>query len=221
MIRMAACFLVAACTVIFAMAGPGGGAGPSSKTWSFDSDKADGPPAGFMFGRTGSGPEGRWLVRADKGAPSGGNVLAQIDTDDTDYRFPVAVVKETSFRNLSLLVRCKAVSGKVDQACGLVFRYKDRDNYYLTRSNALENNVRLYYVKDGKRKQFAGWNGTVTHGAWHELRVEADGDHFQVHWDGKKVIDAHDATFAEAGMVGVWTKADSVTYFDGLTVTPR
>src|SRR5436309_8915848 len=217
-VRVAAFFSLLVGSALIIVAGPTTPAGSSAKTWNFDSEKAEGPPAGFAFGRTGSGREGRWVVRAEKGAPSGGNVLAQVDTDDTDYRFPVAVVQDTSLRDLSLSVKCKPVSGNVDQACGLVFRFKDSNNYYITRANALENNVRIYYVKEGNRRQFAGWNGKVTSGEWHELRVDAKGDHSEVSWDGKKVIDATDKTFPDAGKIGVWTKAYSVTYFDDLTV---
>ncbi len=190
----------------------------SARVWSFDGDAPDGPPKSFSFGRTGEGREGRWLVEKEADAPSAPNVLAQIDADNADYRFPVAFADAPSLRDVDLAVKCKPVSGAVDQACGLVFRLKDPDNYYLTRANALEGNVRLYLVKDGKRKQIAGWNGKVASGVWHELRVVAAGDAFQVYWEGAKVIDHHDATFADAGKVGVWTKADSVTYFDDLTV---
>lgn len=188
--------------------------------WSFDADKPDAPPAGFSFGRTGSGKVGTWVVKADPDAPSKPHVLAQIDADGTDDRFPVAVANEPSLRDVRLSVKCNPVSGRVDQACGLVFRYRDENNYYLVRANALENNVRLYYVKDGNRKQLEGWNGPVTSKAWHDLRVEARGDRFEVHWDGKKVIEGHDRTFPDAGKVGVWTKADSVTFFDDLAVAP-
>ena len=219
-VPIASVFSVLIGSALMAVAGSTGPAGSSAKTWNFDSEKVEGPPAGFAFGRTGGGREGRWVVLAERDAPSGGNVLAQVDTDETDYRFPVAVVQDTSHRDLSLSVKCKPVSGKVDQACGLVFRYKDPDNYYITRANALEDNLRLYYVKDGHRKQFAGWNGKITSGAWHELRVVAKGDHFEVSWDGKKVIEATDRTFPEAGKIGLWTKADSITHFDDLTVTP-
>ena len=191
----------------------------STKTWSFDSDKSQTPPAGFAFGRTGSGREGRWVVRAEKDAPSAPNVLAQIDTDATDYRFPVAFTGP-EMNDLRLSVKCKPVAGKVDQGCGLVFRLKDADNYYLTRANALEDNVRLYHVVKGRRQQFASWNGKVASGVWHELAVEAQGDRFQVFFNGKKVIDEHDKTFNEAGKIGVWTKADSVIYFDDLSVQP-
>jgi hypothetical protein len=190
------------------------------RTFSFDADHADVAPTGFAFGRTGSGAEGKWIIKSEPGAPSGGNVLAQVDADSTDYRFPIAIANEPSLADLRLSVRCKPISGKVDQGCGLIFRVADTDNYYVTRANALENNVRLYHVVKGSRKQFAGWNGKVASGAWHDLRVDVKGDHFEVYFDGKKVIDATDQTFKAAGKVGVWTKADSVIYFDDLTVTP-
>jgi hypothetical protein len=184
--------------------------------WDFEGLPIDQPPAGFTFGKTGSGPGGRWLVKSEKDAPSGINVLVQGDVDATSYRFPVAVVDSVSLRDVRLSVRCKPVSGKVDQACGLVFRYRDENNYYVVRANALENNVRLYYVLNGKRQQFGDWNGPVSSGTWHELRVSAKGDQFEIYWNSKKVIEARDRTFREPGQIGVWTKADSVTYFDDL-----
>jgi len=122
--------------------------------------------------------------------------------------------------DLRLSVMCKTVSGVVDQACGLVFRYRDENNYYITRANALEENVRFYKVANGNRQQLASWRGSVTSGMWHELRAQAKGNHFTTFWDGEQVIDAHDNTFPEAGRVGVWTKADAVTYFDDLRVEP-
>jgi hypothetical protein len=192
----------------------------SAVTFNFDADAVGQPPKGFEFARTGRGSQGKWVIQSVADAPSGGQVLAQVDPDSTDYRFPVAFTGP-EVKDLQLSVRCKPVSGKVDQACGLIFRLKDADNYYIARANALEDNVRLYHVVKGKRVQFAGWNGKVASGAWHELAVTAVGDHFEVSFDGKKVIDAHDSTFASAGKVGVWTKADSVTYFDELKVVPK
>jgi hypothetical protein len=190
------------------------------KTWDFQKDKVGEAPAGFSFGRTGQGRPGKWVVVADPGASAGGRALAQVDTDETDYRFPVAVANEPLLKDVRLEVRCKPVSGKVDQACGLVFRYRDENNYYVTRANALEDNVRLYHVVNGRRRQFAGWNGKVAGQTWHTLAVEARGNRFRVEYDGKAIIDASDETFQEAGKVGVWTKADSVTHFDGLSAKP-
>jgi hypothetical protein len=192
----------------------------SASRFDFDSDKPGEAPQGFSLGRTGKGPPGKWIVQAADDAPSGKNVLAQTDADRTDYRFPIAYTGP-DLKDLRLSVKCKPVSGKVDQGCGLVFRLRDENNYYVARANALEDNVRLYHVVKGDRRQFAGWNGKVASGKWHELAVEAQGDHFQVFYDGNKVIDAHDKTFTEAGKFGVWTKADSVIHFDDLTATPK
>jgi hypothetical protein len=193
----------------------------ASSKWDFESDPVRKPPPGFSFARTGSGRMGRWLVQPDNDSSKGAKVLAQLDTDATSYRFPVAVADSVSLVNLRLSVRCKAVSGKVDQACGLVFRYRDENNYYVVRANALENNVRLYYVKDGKRQQFTGWDGPVLAASWHTLAVELRDDRFQVYWNNKVVIEARDRTFTESGKVGLWTKADSITYFDDLLVEAR
>lgn len=181
----------------------------------FDGDPAGQPPKDMTFARTGDGTMGKWHVRAEADAPSPPNVLAQLDPDDTDMRFPIAVT-DAQLRDARVSVRCKLISGKVDQAAGLVVRYRDENNYYITRTNALENNVRLYTMKDGKRRQIASWSGPVKSNVWHDYAMEIRGDHIQVFWNGKRVLDHHDGTFTEAGRVGVWTKADSITYFDDL-----
>lgn len=218
-------FLITAWLLIISMSYAGNvmvqaGQDIKSKTWSFDSDSTNVSPSGFEFKRTGNGRPGWWIILAEKDAPSSPNVLAQVDTDNTDYRFPIAVAHDPSLSDLRLSARCKPVSGRVDQACGLVFRYQDENNYYVARANALEGNVRLYYIKDGRRHQIASWDGKVAKGIWHEIRIEARGDHMRIYWDGKKAIDAHDATFQDAGKIGVWTKADSITYFDDLSIEP-
>ncbi|MGH2652583.1 MAG: hypothetical protein ACRDHK_15375, partial [Actinomycetota bacterium] len=170
--------------------------------------------------RSGSGRPGRWVVRAEEDAPSPPNVLVQIDDDPTDYRFPVAVVAGVEFRDLRLSVRCKPVSGKVDRACGVVFRYADEGNYYIARANSLEGNVRFYAVQNGRRRQLASFTGPVGGEEWHRLAIEAEGKNVRVFWDGEQVLSVEDATFDAPGRVGLWTKADSVTYFDDLTVAP-
>ena len=218
---MTKCALIAAVVALLSVATNRVGAEePQPTIWNFDSDAADKTPAGFSFGRTGKGAVGRWVVRAATDAPSGGQVLAQVDADSTDYRFPVGVADSPVASDLRASVKCKPVSGKVDQACGLVFRYQDENNYYVTRANALEDNVNLYYVKNGRRTEIAGWRGKVTGQTWHELVVTAKGNHVAVEWDGKTIIEKTDDTFSQAGKVGVWTKADSVTEFDNLSLTP-
>lgn len=127
------------------------GTAQAATTWTFDSLSIGQPPAGFSFGRTGSGRPGRWVVRAAADAPSAPNVLAQEDSDRTDYRFPVAVADGPMFRDVSVAVRFKPVGGRVDRACGIVWRYQDENNYYLTRANAVEDNVCWYYLQNGRR----------------------------------------------------------------------
>ncbi|MBI3010885.1 MAG: hypothetical protein HYY58_00110 [Candidatus Omnitrophica bacterium] len=187
-------------------------------TWSFEADDVGQSPKEFVFGTTGSGQPGQWIVKSESDAPSGAHVLAQVSTDRTDYRFPVAVALTPLVRDASVSVRCEMVSGEVDQACGLVVRYQDERNYYITRANALEQNVRFYKVVDGSRQQLASWKGAVTRGVWQELMLHVQGDQFTVVWNGQPILEATDQTFQDAGHVGVWTKADSVTYYDDLRV---
>jgi hypothetical protein len=170
---------------------------------------------------TGGGGPVEWVVKEDASSPVGRKVLAQTSTDDTDNRFPVCTFNDFSAKDVDVSVRLKAVAGKVDQAGGLVVRFKDKDNYYITRANALEDNVRLYKVVNGSRKQFAGVNAKVSSGAWHTLRLVANGSHCEVFFDGKSLFAADDHTFKDAGRVGVWTKADSVTHFDDFRFLSR
>jgi len=189
--------------------------------YNFDSDQAGQLPSTFHTAKTGRGTQEKWGVTGDPTAPSKPNVVAQISTDQTDYRFPLLISDEGSFQDLDLRVKFKSVSGKIDRAGGLVFCLKDPNNYYIVRANALENNYRLYHVINGRRGQFAGANLKVTSGEWHELRVEAVGTKITCYYDGNKQIEATDDTFKDAGKAGLWTKADSVTYFDDLKVMAK
>ena len=189
--------------------------------YNFDNDTRGQLPAKFHGAKTGEGTQEKWTVTVDPTAPSKPNVVAQTSTDQTDYRFPLLISDEGSFQDLDLSVRFKAVSGNIDRAAGLVFRLKDPNNYYIVRANALENNYRLYHVVNGRRSQFAGANLKVTSGEWHELRVEAAGNKITCYYDGNKKIEATDDTFKDAGKIGLWTKADSVTHFDDLKVTAK
>ncbi len=189
----------------------------ADRVWNFDRDAAGTPPQGFTLARTGRGTIGQWVVMKEATAPSQPNALAQTSQDKTDYRFPIAIAESTSYKDLALSVRFKAISGKVDQGAGLIFRLKDKNNYYVVRANALEDNFRLYHVVHGRRIQFAGTNFKVTSQQWHEIKVEARGDEFKCYFDGQLKFSAKDSTFKDAGRIGLWTKADSVIYFDDLT----
>src|SRR5262249_47072557 len=167
----------------------------------------------------GSGTPGKWLVKNMADAPSGKHVVEQTDADSTDTRFPVLIADKGEFADLDVSVKGKALSGKIDQGIGLVFRFRDPNSYYVVRANALENNFRLYRMVNGRRLQFAGSNVKVASSQWHTLRVVAKGDHITCFFDGKQLIDAHDKTYT-TGKVGLWTKADSVIAFDDLAVAP-
>ena len=194
-----------------------------TRTVDFDRDAPDQPPRGFEFGHTAVvGKPGHWVVQVD----GTNKVLAQTDADATRARFPVAVISDLTAADVDLSVRFKPLSGQVDQAGGLVWRYQNQDNYYIVRGNALEDNVVLYKVEGGKRTDLPlkgegrtyGKKIDVPSGQWSTLRVVAHGRLFEVYFNGSKLYEVEDDTFSGPGRVGVWTKADSVTQFDDLTV---
>jgi len=193
---------------------------PAVRTYDFNSDVAGSPPAGFDFARTGGGAEGAWRVRAEAPSSAGkaNQVLVQESADATDYRFPLCVAKEGRYKDVKLTVRAKPISGQVDQGFGLVWRYQDANNYYLTRCNADEDNCTIYHVVKGSRRAFQNHAIKVATKTWHTLKLDAQGNHFVVWFDGTKVLDATDNTFSAPGRVGLWTKADSVIQFDDFTV---
>ena len=180
-----------------------------AETENFDSAKAGELPAGWVAGVTGGG-DAKWSVAPDDSAPSKPNVLKQ----SGEGTFPYCVKKDASIKDGSVEVKFKPIGGKEDQAGGLIWRFKDGDNYYIARANALEDNVTIYHTVKGNRSSFKNARVTVSPNEWHTLRVEFNGDKFKVSFDGKVVIEADDKTFSDAGAVGVWTKADSVTLFD-------
>ncbi len=167
--------------------------------------------------RTGAGAPGRWSVVEDRSA-SGGKAIEQSDPDATDYRFPLAVFQPLLATDVDASVRFKAVSGKGDRAGGLAVRLLDADHYYVVRANALEDNVNLYRVVKGRRQEIKGASATVTSGDWHLLSLRAQGPSLTVSFDGKMLFRADDRTFPSPGRVALWTKADSVTRFDGLNI---
>jgi hypothetical protein len=176
------------------------------------------PPANFEISRTGKGAPAKWVV-VDDPTTSQGRAIAQTSTDRTDYRFPLAVYEPASATDVEVTVRFKPISGKVDQAGGIAVRLTSPDDYYVVRANALENNVRFYRVVKGKREQLAGANVKVASGQWHTLGLKADGDRFTVSFDGKELYTAQDKTFQNEGKIALWTKADSLTHFDEITIS--
>lgn len=180
-----------------------------AETENFDQQRAGAVPAGWSCGVTGKGSV-RWTVDADPSAPSAPHVLRQSGSG----AFPWCMKKGTSVADGFVEVKFKPELGQQDQAGGVVWRGKDGDNYYVARANALEGNVSLYYTANGRRNTIKYVNAPVPRNTWHTLRVEFAGTRIKVVLDGKTWIEEQDAHLSGAGMVGVWTKADSVTAFD-------
>ena len=191
---------------------------------NFDNFKAGAAPPGWTATQTGSG-SAKWSVEKDDSAPSKPNALKQ----SGQATFPVCFKNDTNLKDGFVEVKFKPVAGKEDQAGGVVWRVRDSNNYYIARANALENNVVLYKTVNGKRSSLDivgrkggyGVKETVASSQWHTLRVEFAGNRFKLIFDGKQLFDVEDTTFTEAGKVGVWTKADSVTSFDDFIYRAR
>jgi len=199
-------------------AGPAAGAPSTATKFDFDGGDLGAFPAGFTSALTGGGSRGTWVVQAGDGAPLRERVLAQTDADATEDRYPLLIADAVSARDVRASVQFQARSGEVDQAAGIVVRCRDAQTYYLVRANALEGNVRFYRVLDGVRKQLGSAVVPVTGRTWHKLLVEARGESFRIEYDGRTLYTVEDATLQRAGKTGLWTKADSVTWFDDFVV---
>src|SRR6058998_539471 len=181
----------------------------AAETVNFDDMKVGTVPPSWTATRTGSGTA-KWSVEKDNSAPSEPNVLKQ----SGQATYPVCFKNDTNVKDGFVEVKFKPISGKEDQAGGVVWRLKDADNYYIARANALEHNVTIYDTVNGRRTERKRSKMKVAPSQWHTLRVDFQGSHFTVTFDGKKALEWDDTTFRDAGKVGVWTKADSVTAFD-------
>ena len=180
-----------------------------AETVNFDSATVGSAPPGWTATKTGTG-NAKWTIEKDETAPSKPNVLKQSGA----ATYPVCFKDDTNLKDGFVEVKFKPISGKEDQAGGVVWRLKDANNYYIARANALENNVTIYHTVNGKRTEKKRAAAKVASNTWHTLRVDFQGSHFTVTFDGTKAFDWDDETFKDAGKVGVWTKADSVTSFD-------
>ncbi len=196
----------------------------------FDEEKTGGVPSGWSTAVTHEGARGRWEVLSNDSAPSKPKVLAQLSSEPARAQFPLAVLERANLEDGEIEVKFKPVSGKVDQAAGLVWRYRDENNYYVVRANALEGNVVLYKVQEGKRTSLApggtpegtyGVDREVPSGRWSVLKVVVQGPSFTVLFNGERLFEVEDRTFTGGGRVGLWTKADSVTYFDDFEVRAK
>src|SRR5213592_4814972 len=165
----------------------------AAETVNFDDMRVGAVPSGWTATQTGTGAA-KWSVDKDASAPSKPNVLKQ----SGQATFPVCFKNDTNIKDGFVEVKFKPFAGKEDQAGGVIWRAQDANNYYIARANALENNVTIYHAIKGKRTEKKRTNVKVSSGTWHTLRVDFSGNHFTVTFDSTKVIEATDASFANA-----------------------
>jgi 3-keto-disaccharide hydrolase len=200
--------------------------GPSNgsevaQTWNFDGLQVGKLPDGWKVEATGSkGALASWQVVADSQAPSPNHVLALTEINHgSQSTFNLCWTSEIIFLDGEISVQFKTNTGEVDQGGGLIWRAIDADNYYIARFNPLEDNFRVYTVKNGVRRQLATVKIQLDASKWHSMKIVQEGDHYQAFLNGKKLLEGNDSTFQAAGGIGLWTKADAVTSFDSLSLT--
>lgn len=209
-----------------APAKPAEPASPTKETTiNFDKDAKGKLPDGWKAeGTNQKGPVATWEIAEDKTAPSGSNVLSLSKTNhDSSGTFNICWTDRVKFTDGSIEVKFRANTGKDDQGGGLIWRVKDKDNYMVARMNPLEDNFRVYYVKDGSRHQIESSKVVMKAGEWHTMKIEQHGDHIVCSIDGKTYMDVkddHSSAWGGTGGVGLWTKADATSSFDDFTVRP-
>jgi hypothetical protein len=192
----------------------------SNHAISFESTQTGVAPEGWTVTLTGSG-DPKWTIESDETAPSKSRVLKQSGR----ATYPLLLKNDSNIKDGFIEVKFKAIAGSEDRAAGIVWRAKDANNYYVTRANALEDNVVLYRTVNGirspldivGRKGGYGIDVKVPANTWHTLRIDFKGSRFSVSFNGKQLFEVEDSTFTDAGKVGLWTKADSVTSFDQIS----
>ena len=189
----------------------------------FEGEREGTLPPGWRVGGTNQqGPLARWQVVVDPSAPTPSRALALSESAHrSGSTFNLCWSEALRFEDGVVELALKANGGEEDQGGGPMWRFQDEDNYYVCRVNPLESNFRVYFVKDGQRKQLASAKVEVATGTWHRIRVEHVGERIRCALDGAWLLEASDASLPGAGGVGFWTKADAVTAFDDLRVEPR
>ncbi|MCL4401693.1 MAG: hypothetical protein M1436_03380 [Acidobacteria bacterium] len=196
-----------------------------TETLTFDSATIGKLPSGWAATTARPGATPPWRIFKDPSAPTQPYVLAHIPPDRENPLAPVAILEKPSVKDGEVSVKFKAVGGKPEQDAGVVWRYLDENNYYFVRADAVEKNVAMFKVEDGKRIPLAPRGRRaypvkhrVTPNAWGILKVAFKGHTFSVYYDHRRIFQVQDPTFSQPGKVGLWTRAESTAYFDNFRV---
>ncbi len=182
--------------------------------FNFEDQQINKMPSGWSSYITGEGKPCQWKIIED----NGNKVLAQVSSHTEEYHFNVIVNDSIECQDFEFSVKFKGVSGRVDRGGGLVWRYIDKNNYYVARANPLEDNFRLYKVVNGNRIQLKSSHFTIESNKWYNMKVEMHGNNIKCFFDGRLKLEATETTFEKPGKVGLWTKSDAVTSFDDFSI---
>jgi hypothetical protein len=193
---------------------------PAGKVVNFDTCKIGQPPPGWTT--EGTGTAHGWQIRKDQTAPTQPYVLAEVSADPASTRPPLAILNDLTTRDADVSVRIKLISGREGLAGGVVWRYRDENNYYVARANATENTVSVFKVENGRKVAlFTDVKHPIPVNSWSILKVSVRGSRFQVFVDHRRVLEGRDTTFSAPGRVGLWAMVDSTVYFDDFRVYPK
>jgi len=187
--------------------------GGNDTIFDFENQTVGKLPFRFMADVTGKAENIKWSIVND----NGNNVVAQ-QSINSGSCYNLLVLEKNAYKDFTASVKIKAISGEEDQGGGLVWRYIDKDNYYIARYNPLENNFRFYTVENGKRKQLVSVDSDIKQGEWFTMTIDMNGNRVNCSLNGKILIESSDDTFKSEGLIGLWTKADAITYFDELKI---
>jgi hypothetical protein len=193
---------------------------PAPQRLGFDKAKVGELPPGWKAGVTGKADGSVWKIVEDKTAPGGAKVLAQTSANASAI-FNLCMVEDGTYKDVDISVAFKAVAGEKDQGGGIMWRVQDANNYYVVRMNPLEDNFRVYNVVNGKRKELKSADVKAEANKWHTIRVVHKGKKIQCYLNGKLLLEVEDDAIAQAGKIGLWTKADAQTYFADLQITAK
>ncbi len=212
-IAVSLCFFMTMTAAVFAVASQG-------LIWNFDESDVGRVPPGWKAEATNPrGENATWEVIADYRVGKETKVLSMTNANGASgSTYNICWTDTITFKDGQIEVSFKAMSGREDQWGGPIWRIQDANNYYIARFNPLEDNFRLYYVKDGARRQLDSKNIQLSPSTWHTIKIVHKEGRIEAYLNGKKLLECNDSTFSEAGGIGVWTKADASTYFDDLRI---